>query len=71
MIVCSCNVLSDQQVRNAVNAESSRTAGQVYGCLGCSVQCGRCVRTICRIVDEALANVPPAVSGRAQHRTEN
>jgi len=31
-----------------------RTAGQVYGCLGCSAQCGRCARTIRRIMDEAL-----------------
>jgi bacterioferritin-associated ferredoxin len=60
MIVCSCNVLSDHQVRSAVNSELSRTAAQVYGCLGCSVQCGRCVRTICRIVDEARADACPA-----------
>jgi bacterioferritin-associated ferredoxin len=26
----------------------------VYGCLGCSPQCGRCAATIRRIMDEAL-----------------
>jgi bacterioferritin-associated ferredoxin len=57
MIVCSCNVFSDHDVRNAVAApEAPRTAGQVYGCLGCSPQCGRCARTIKRIMDEALAD---------------
>lgn len=55
MIVCSCNVLTDQDVRTAVTAtEKVRTAGQVYGCLGCSAQCGRCATTIRRIMDEAL-----------------
>jgi bacterioferritin-associated ferredoxin len=56
MIVCSCNVLSDQDVRNAVSVAEMppRTAGQVYGCLGCSPQCGRCARTIKQIMDEAL-----------------
>jgi bacterioferritin-associated ferredoxin len=54
MIVCSCNVLSDNQVRTAVNNDAPRSAAQVYGCLGCSPQCGRCVTTIRRIMDEAL-----------------
>ncbi len=55
MIVCSCNVISDHDVRRAVNtAPSLRSTGEVYGCLGCSAQCGRCARTIRRIVDEAL-----------------
>ena len=55
MIVCSCNVLSDHDVRTAVTAEARpRSTGQVYGCLGCSAQCGRCARTIRKIMDEAL-----------------
>jgi hypothetical protein len=31
-----------------------RHAKQVYGCLGCSMECGRCARTIKTIIDEAL-----------------
>lgn len=56
MIVCSCNVFSDHDVRSAVTEAKDlpRTAGQVYGCLGCSAQCGRCARTIKKIMDEAL-----------------
>ena len=54
MIVCSCNVLSDKDVRSAVRAEAPRSTSQVYGCLGCSAQCGRCARTIRKIMDEAL-----------------
>jgi len=56
MIVCSCNVFSDRDVRSAIDSSPARpaTANQVYGCLGCSPQCGRCARTIRRIMDEAL-----------------
>jgi bacterioferritin-associated ferredoxin len=56
MIVCSCNVLSDHDVRNAVSAADGlpRSPKQLYGCLGCSAECGRCARTIKSIIDEAL-----------------
>ncbi len=60
MIVCSCNVLSDNQVRTAVSTAAPRSAVQVYGCLGCSPQCGRCIATIRRIMDEALGACPAA-----------
>jgi bacterioferritin-associated ferredoxin len=58
MIVCSCNVLSDHDVRNAVSAASDlpRNPKQIYGCLGCSAECGRCARTIKTIIDEALGS---------------
>jgi bacterioferritin-associated ferredoxin len=56
MIVCSCNVLSDHDVRSAVQAAGDlpRNAKQLYGCLGCNAECGRCARTIKTIIDEAL-----------------
>jgi bacterioferritin-associated ferredoxin len=56
MIVCSCHVLSDDDVRNAVSAADDlpRSAKQIYGCLGCSAECGRCARTLKTIIDEAL-----------------
>lgn len=56
MIVCSCNVLTDDDVRSAMSASGDlpRTARQVYGCLGCSAQCGRCARTIQKIMKDAL-----------------
>ena len=53
MIVCSCNVFSDHQVRSAVAKEARRPRmSEVYACLGCSAQCGRCAHTIKRIMDE-------------------
>ena len=58
MIICSCNVLTDHDVRSAVKTtNSAKSARAVYGCLGCSAQCGRCVRTIRKIMKDALSQV--------------
>ncbi|MBS0245214.1 MAG: (2Fe-2S)-binding protein [Proteobacteria bacterium] len=65
MIVCSCNVLSDKAVRSACATSAPRTTGQVYGCLGCSAQCGRCARTIRKIMDEAIGGVGGCPAGCA------
>jgi bacterioferritin-associated ferredoxin len=61
VIVCSCNFLSDNDVRGCLNPgpDCPRTPAQVYRCLGCSPQCGRCARTIRSIMDQAL----PAIGG--------
>ena len=69
MIVCSCNVLSDHDVRDAVNSSESllRNAKQLYGCLGCSAECGRCARTIKGIIDEALGACARACQAGCPH----
>ncbi len=69
MIVCSCNVLTDRDVRSAVNAseELARNAKQIYGCLGCSAECGRCARTIKTIIDEALGACAKACCSGCPH----
>jgi bacterioferritin-associated ferredoxin len=55
MIVCSCNVFSDQQVRSTLaNATQQLRMSQIYDCLGSSVQCGRCAHTIKRIMSGKL-----------------
>jgi bacterioferritin-associated ferredoxin len=67
MIVCSCNVFTDQDVRSTLSSGDNvpRTTGQVYHCLGCSAQCGRCARTIRRIMDEALTRRPVAAAAKS------
>ncbi len=57
MIVCSCNVLSDYEVRTIASTATHRTTGYVYACLGCTARCGRCTRTIRKIMDEFLDGV--------------
>jgi bacterioferritin-associated ferredoxin len=69
MIVCSCNVLSDHDVRSAVESSQQlpRNAKQIYGCLGCSAECGRCARTIKTIIDEALGACAKACCSGCPH----
>lgn len=52
MIVCSCNVVSDSDVREcAAGPDCPRTPAEVYACLGCTPQCGRCATTIRVLLD--------------------
>ena len=69
MIVCSCNVLSDHDVRDAVHSADDlpRSAKQLYGCLGCSAECGRCARTIKGIIDDALGACARACQAGCPH----
>ena len=47
MIVCSCNVFSDDQVRSVVVKAARRPRmSEVYACLGCSAQCGHCAQEV-------------------------
>jgi bacterioferritin-associated ferredoxin len=56
MIVCSCNVLSESEVQRALaSAVRPPRVSQVYAYLGYATQCGRCARTIKKIMDEASA----------------
>jgi bacterioferritin-associated ferredoxin len=56
MIICSCNVLSDHEVRAIIvrTDANPQTAVQVHIHLGCRLQCGRCAATIRRILVDAL-----------------
>ena len=66
MIVCSCNVLSDHDVRAVIGAEQMpRSTGQVYGCLGCSAQCGRRDRVVHDAADGARATAALGAAAEA------
>ena len=53
MVICSCNFLSDSQIRSAISgaARRPRMSG-VYAALGCAAQCGRCAHTIRTMLEE-------------------
>lgn len=57
MIVCSCNVMSDRQIKSCVDGDGAgpRTAAQVYAHFGCKPDCGRCAATIRTILADARA----------------
>ena len=56
MIICSCNVLSEEQVLETLQRSPEgrpRSAGEAYRCLGCAPRCGRCLETVRKLVAEA------------------
>lgn len=59
MIVCSCNILSDEDVRTIAKDPSyvPPRVAEIYSRLGCSAECGRCARTIKTIIDEAAETI--------------
>jgi bacterioferritin-associated ferredoxin len=70
MIVCSCNVISDHDVRLAVSTAEDdlpRSAKRIYDCLGCSAECGRCARTIKTIIEDALGDCAQACYAGCPH----
>jgi bacterioferritin-associated ferredoxin len=54
MIICSCNVLSDQDIRNAMTTSAPpRTMGGLFRYFGFRAECGCCARSIKRVMDLA------------------
>lgn len=65
MILCSCNVFSEAQVRSAIANSSCRPRlSRIYASLGCTAQCGRCAHSIKSILDRDFANPEPVGSSR-------
>ena len=51
MIVCSCNALSESQVRAAAR-KGACSPEAAYAKLGCEVQCGTCVFYAQEVIDD-------------------
>jgi bacterioferritin-associated ferredoxin len=64
MIVCHCNVLTDTQILATLADEPlsmPRSPAQVYKCLGCAPNCGRCLPAVRALLQEARGNNACAV----------
>jgi bacterioferritin-associated ferredoxin len=57
MIVCSCNVIRDEEIREAAR-KGSRTPEEAYATLGCEPQCGCCLDYAQELIDEERASRP-------------
>jgi bacterioferritin-associated ferredoxin len=56
MIICSCKVLSNHEVRTAMATRAPpRTPGEFFRYFGCVAQCGCCARSIKEIMDEPVS----------------
>ena len=63
MIICSCNVIRDCDIRAAV-ARGCSDATSAYQSMGCEFECGGCRDVADDIVERAVAN-PPEIDQRA------
>jgi bacterioferritin-associated ferredoxin len=56
MIICSCNVLSDNDVKSCMleGCERALTAAEVHELLGSTPQCGCCTKAIRSIIRAEL-----------------
>jgi bacterioferritin-associated ferredoxin len=53
MIVCSCNVLTDADIRASIaTLDGPRRVCDVYASLGCAPKCGGCAATISVLISE-------------------
>jgi len=71
MIVCSCNVITDTEIRATLASGSCpRTPFAVYDCLGCRLNCGRCIAIVRTIINEANAETATGDSSREACQTD-
>ena len=42
MFICICNGFTDRQIKGAVREGTAHSVSDVYRCMGCKPQCGRC-----------------------------
>ncbi len=63
MIVCSCNVIRDCDIRAAAE-RGCKDAESAYRSMGCEFECGGCQDHAEEIVAEALAT-PPQIQASA------
>ena len=66
MIVCVCNAITEQEVRDLARA-GARTPEAAYAALGCEPQCGTCLCYAQEIIDGELKPRPRlrVVGGKA------
>jgi bacterioferritin-associated ferredoxin len=57
MIVCSCNVIREDEILDAAR-KGSRTPEAAYASLGHEPQCGCCLGYAQELIDEELASRP-------------
>ena len=57
MIVCVCNAITEDELREGARA-GARTPETAYAALGCEPQCGTCLCYAQEVIDEELNKRP-------------
>ncbi len=68
MIICSCNLLTDAAIRDALDKPNApERVRDVYASLGCAPKCGGCAGSINRLINEVKAETGEG-GGAAEQR---
>jgi bacterioferritin-associated ferredoxin len=66
MILCSCNVISDRDVRQALAGEACRpSVGALFRSLDREAKCGRCAKSVAAAIEGNMAAAPSCDAGEA------
>jgi bacterioferritin-associated ferredoxin len=65
MILCSCNVVSDRDIRERLGGACRPSVGGLFRQLGCEAKCGRCTRSILAVMEEHHAAMNECAGGGA------
>ena len=53
MIICSCNILTEENIKNCLQDKQNRpSVGTILKELDCGDVCGTCATTVKKIIDE-------------------
>lgn len=55
MVVCICNNIREQELREAARRDQAVSACATYRALGCRAKCGQCIRAARAILSEERA----------------
>jgi bacterioferritin-associated ferredoxin len=61
--ICLCNALTDRTLKQAAEATGSIKPGHVYAACGCRFQCGKCVRTVIKMLREHAGRTTEQLQG--------
>ena len=50
MYICICNGITDRQIKVAIEKRAARSVSDMYRCLLCKPQCGRCAPTVVELM---------------------
>ena len=60
MYVCSCNALTDVEMRRVINQYGVDRPAAVFAACRCRAQCGTCVRSVCALISVCLPQASAA-----------
>lgn len=76
MIVCSCNVISDKEIKAAVeelvgnDPDVVLTPGRIYRAICCRPKCGTCLQHVVKLMHEHRENMQCACQSERPSKNE-